>query len=560
MAIRSVFDRPMFRNPNITNNNMPSGIMASGPSLIKATFTPPRSEEFYKKQEQFRKSPSIRERGVEDESLIKSLNEMTLVEKEKQSELQKLLEEQQKKDLIEKGKTTVDSFEEINKTNENLLTKDFAFPSSTQKGIRGSFDLDKFSTNENVNQAEFTPSMENVKNKMMGFTKQATSAVNELATGTTSAENVKLGGMTLADRMEDYVNFTKQKGEEPTLADIKDDAIKLLQFDPSKLDEQYDEDREASIWLNMIKSGLAIAAGESDNALTNIAKGFAVGLDGYGGDVARLKKDLREDKKNAQQTMYTLLRDAKSEALAKRTLEQQQKLGLLEIQRNLVGDKKKEAMDIFNRKMAMAKWNVDLLGTLTNMQFKEKELALSEENIKKTFEASLIKAQPDVINYLKSMDHLKLKEGSDGSIQYGQPGYFAQFEMTPTGEKIMQKFISGLTSKVGTGLGSEFKTKFTTLRDSGSVGIFKAPSGYSNLSDTQKDQFGIAAENLLDNLKNKNELEAFQLQYEFSKNMTNQLGVDYKIKFKDLSPNVQRIITDAQKRNPNAYSDIDMSQ
>ena len=34
----SVFDRPMFRNPNINpRRNIPSGIMASGPSLIRAS-------------------------------------------------------------------------------------------------------------------------------------------------------------------------------------------------------------------------------------------------------------------------------------------------------------------------------------------------------------------------------------------------------------------------------------------------------------------------------------------------------------------------------------------
>ena len=34
----SIFDRPMFRNPNISpRRNIPGGIMASGPSLIRAS-------------------------------------------------------------------------------------------------------------------------------------------------------------------------------------------------------------------------------------------------------------------------------------------------------------------------------------------------------------------------------------------------------------------------------------------------------------------------------------------------------------------------------------------
>ena len=50
----------------------------------------------------------------------------------------------------------------------------------------------------------------------------------------------------------------------------------------------------------MKEFGLAIAEyGESDNAITNIAKGFGVGLQGYGEDVNLLSKNLREDKKRS---------------------------------------------------------------------------------------------------------------------------------------------------------------------------------------------------------------------------------------------------------------------
>ena len=132
-----------------------------------------------------------------------------------------------------------------------------------------------------------------------------------------------------------------QEGKEPTLADIQDDAIKLLGFDPKELEGEFEEDRKASIFLNMMKAGLAIAAGESPNAISNIARGFAVGLQGYGQDVNRLSKQLREDRREARSTMYNLLKDKKSEALAKRTLELQKMEGIVNINRTLVGDAKK---------------------------------------------------------------------------------------------------------------------------------------------------------------------------------------------------------------------------
>ena len=42
--IRNVFDRPMFRVPGV--DNRPSGIMASGPQLMQASFTPVKPKTF----------------------------------------------------------------------------------------------------------------------------------------------------------------------------------------------------------------------------------------------------------------------------------------------------------------------------------------------------------------------------------------------------------------------------------------------------------------------------------------------------------------------------------
>ena len=91
--------------------------------------------------------------------------------------------------------------------------------------------------------------------------------------------------------------------------------------DPKTLDGEYSEAKEASIWLNMMKAGLAMASGESSNAMTNIAKGFAFGLDGYGKDIGKLSDDLKEDKKEYSKTMFGLLKDERSRRLAENALE-----------------------------------------------------------------------------------------------------------------------------------------------------------------------------------------------------------------------------------------------
>ena len=70
--------------------------------------------------------------------------------------------------------------------------------------------------------------------------------------------------------------------KEITLADVRDQGVKLLGYDPDKLDENFDEDRRSAFFMSLMKAGLAIASGESDSALVNVAKGLNYGLTSYG--------------------------------------------------------------------------------------------------------------------------------------------------------------------------------------------------------------------------------------------------------------------------------------
>ena len=69
-----------------------------------------------------------------------------------------------------------------------------------------------------------------------------------------------------------------------------------------------------------------MAAGESSNTLTNVAKGFSVGLEGYGRDMKNLRDDYREDVEKYQNTMYRLLKDEKAERVAMNALDVQRKV------------------------------------------------------------------------------------------------------------------------------------------------------------------------------------------------------------------------------------------
>ena len=196
--------------------------------------------------------------------------------------------------------------------------------------------------------------------------------------------------------------------------------------------------------MNMMKAGLAVAAGQSDDAITNIAKGFGVGLQGYGEDVKGLSKQLREDRREARNTMYNLLKDKKSEALAQRTLEIQQMEGVVNIQKSLIGDQRQRAQDIFNQEMTQLKFNSNLLSAAAEMGFKEKQLQVTKDNVDKTFKAAILRSQPEIISLLKAKGDMKLKDGITKEIPYGEQGYLDQYELSTKGEKAIEDYLKEL--------------------------------------------------------------------------------------------------------------------
>ena len=383
----------------------------------------------------------------------------------------------------------------INKTNKKIIEEK---KNETNKKIVDSSivkDKESFPKGSNLglrtdDDSSFKPSLtsqfENQLNKVTEIQKKA---VADLNSANVTADQYKLGGKTVADRIEGFTALINQKGREPTLADVKDDAIKLLGFDPEKLDKRFDEDKQASVWLNMMKAGLAVAAGESSNALTNIAKGFSFGLDQYGKDIGKLKTELREDKKDAANTMYKLLKDKKSEDLAKRTLDIQQEQGLLNIQMKYVGDQKKRAMDAYNMKMDGAKWNVSLIGTLAKLKQDELQTAFQKENLEKTFRLGLAKATPKEIVFLRQSGDIKLKPGVIEEIPFGSEGYFDQFNVTATGKQKLAEMASNITQ---TGMNTDFKYEGRSYGETGRVGPVYLPN-FEGVSADKKKSFGINA-------------------------------------------------------------------
>ena len=527
----SVLNRPMFRIPGM--NNQASGIMASSPNLIRvgtAQASPLNVGQLYKKPPpnvtpnfvmpvgiysgQVPKTPAMgnKKLGVEN---IDLQDEKTLEDKKKESLLEKFKREAEKNKNIQMGKKLVDDPNPVVGLLSQKPDPNIAADMIAEQEERGEFNtkpVDDFDadlatstgaaiSDEGTGKAGTEPGV----NILSGFTSKQNelsdkmqTALTKVSAGIADAEAIKVGGKTLNENVDALVAKMNEQGKEPTLADVQDDAIQLLGFDPRELEGEFEEDRKASIFLNMMKAGLAMAAGESPNAITNIARGFGVGLQGYGEDVKNLTKDLREDRREARATMYNLLKDAKSEALAKRTLELQQMEGVVNINRQLVGDKRQAALNAFNMKMTELKWNQNLLSAAADLQFKEKSLQVTKENAEKTYMLGLQKAQPEVIQLLIADGEITLQDPSKGPVA-------GNLVMSPKATENVQKYIKELVAGTSKGLnsGSEYNVTRREIQTTGLIpnSFLKSPSGFKDLSDDIKKSFGIQGQALAELLE-----------------------------------------------------------
>ena len=380
----------------------------------------------------------------------------------------------------------------INETNKKIIEETTAGEEANKFGVkklRPSFMGKPSETDTSSSDAKGS-GLKDFKSQLSAVTETQKNAVAGLTSANTTADEYKLGGKTVEKRMNDFTTLVNRQGKEPTLADVKDDAIQLLGFDPDQLDEQYDEDKQASIWLNMMKAGLAVASGESSNALTNIAKGFSFGLDQYGKDIGKLKTELKADRKDASNTMYKLLKDEKSERLAKKTLEIQQEQGLLNIQMKYVGDQKTRAMAEYNMKMDGAKWNVSMISTLAKMDGDEKNRAFQKENLEKTFQLALVKATPKEFTFLEMSKDITLKDPNAERIPFGSPGFIEQFNVTPKGKKALLDMAS--TTKSTAGTNTDMKWQAREYSKSGKIGAIYLPN-IDSIDDGVKESFGTNA-------------------------------------------------------------------
>jgi hypothetical protein len=561
--MNNTLNRKMFREAGMSKQ--PMGILASSPELINAAQSPGYSHGGLHKANWMNNdniySPNLTtyKNKALGRSEIETENTPTKTELEQLAEMKR---QETIKDLqlvpdgsapnfgVETSLETTPLTNKINETNKSILKnkEDLTYPTNESKSKKGGTSNDDLTSdnNDTKNNSAF-----NFKNAFQEINTTKQNAVTALAEATASADQYEIGGKTIEKRISDFSTLVDRTDKVATLADIKDDAFKLLNYDEKTLERKFDEDKQASIWLNMMKAGLAIASGDSPNALTNIAKGFAYGLDGYGKDVGSLKKELRADKKDYTNTMFKLLGDKKSEDLAKRTLEITEQQGLLNIQKQYVGEQKTKAIEAYKMKMDNAKWNVTVLGTIAKMDLDTQKYAFDKENLEKTYKLAVANATPKEVKFLIASKDITLKDGVENTIPFGEKGWADQYDITPTGKKKLQDLASNLSL---TGSNTDFKYEGRTYAATGQVGALYVPN-FNEMSDAKKQTFGVlAARHIEDMQKITNPYDRLGEKLAFAR----QQGL--KVKLNQLTPDEQKSINQPASRGGtsllDAYTDV----
>lgn len=193
----------------------------------------------------------------------------------------------------------------------------------------------------------------------------------------------------------------------------------LTGFDPKKAGKG----KETAFWMGLMKAGLAMAAGESDNALTNIAKGLSFGLDSYGKDINNLNEQEREDRKERAALKLQMINSDRAYNLSMAGIKNTHEMHKVEIQNQFKRDKvdfgfktakaNLEARQLeANIAQARATLQVNAIAKIESLKQGRETIALDRDKLAATIEAG----RPKEIKLFKE---LKIIDNNNKATDFG---------------------------------------------------------------------------------------------------------------------------------------------
>ena len=394
--IRNVFDRPMFRVPGV--DNRPSGIMASGPRLMQASFTPVEPKTIDETITEIKNAFS--EAGTASPFSIIGKAEAAEKDKDLQADFDNTVDPEGPP-----GDVATEIAKEIEETNKRVL-EDAKNPFGDTRKDEPVDDAATLVAEAAADDRKDEPTgdaatlykrdipgltLDKTKQKVKELSGQIQTLYNNYTTDLQNLGNRDLFGTTMNKSVEAYREALGKKPKELNFADVKDDVFEVLGYDRETLDENLSKDQQSAIWLNVMRAGLAVAAGESPDALTNVARGFGVGLEGYGRDIGKLKDDYREDVEKYTTTAYTMLKDAKAEELAKNTLNLQRAASEFQITSQFFGQERDNLLSQLNREVSLRNMKINTLKAFSELEFEKQKFDISQDQFEQSQEIAFQK-------------------------------------------------------------------------------------------------------------------------------------------------------------------------
>jgi hypothetical protein len=165
--------------------------------------------------------------------------------------------------------------------------------------------------------------------------------------------------------------------------------------------KDFTESKKDAFWMGLMQAGLAMAAGESDNAMTNIAKGLSFGLTQYGKDIGELTEQQREDEKERRLFKTQMIRDERSANIAKAANKNQWTAAQNQMKQADASEKRTQAwkekkLGIDNA-FAMANLETNVIKSIADLELRQRTLDETTRSNLETESIARLKETPETL-------------------------------------------------------------------------------------------------------------------------------------------------------------------
>ena len=174
--------------------------------------------------------------------------------------------------------------------------------------------------------------------------------------------------------------------------------------------KDFTDSKKDAFWMGLMQAGLAMAAGESDNAITNIAKGLSFGLTQYGKDIGELNEQQREDEKERRLFKTQMIRDERSANIAKAANKNQWTAASNQMKQADAAEKRtmawKEKKLAIDSAYAMANLETNMMKSIADLELKQDTLDEKARSNLETEAIARLKDTPDTLKIAREFGWL----------------------------------------------------------------------------------------------------------------------------------------------------------